>query len=157
LRARVVALAASAAALLHGGPAKAGDNENAASGSTLSYTLHGFVLADYAVRAGGKPPPGGGAFLFGAESGRLELALDAASIDAAARLTLDAAHDALAPGTAGAGTLDVRGAYVDYRAGPLDVRLGRQIVSWGVATSSLSTMCSPRITARSSWGGPSST
>jgi hypothetical protein len=104
------------AALLVAGRAEAQEDPPA-------YTLHGFVLTDHAVRA-----RGGHDFMLGEERGRLDLALDGGELDAGARFTLEASHDAIAD-RAG---VELRDAYVDYRVGPLDVRLGRQRLSWGV-------------------------
>lgn len=96
----------------------------------LGVSLHGFVLIDYAARATGKGPEGSRArdFAFGEERGRLELGIEPQAIDAAAMFKLDAFHDAIA----GEADLEVREAYIDYRAGPLDLRLGRQVATWGV-------------------------
>jgi hypothetical protein len=93
-----------------------------------NYTLHGFVLVDGAFRVSGQNPPGLGDVAFVEERARLEATLEAADVDAAARFKLDAFNDPLET-RAG---LELREAYIDYRAGPLDLRLGRQILSWGV-------------------------
>lgn len=102
------------------GPASADD--------APTYTLHGFVLADYAARFSRDRPAGASPFLFAEERARLELQLEDPQVDAAARFQLDAAHDAID----GRELLELREAYVDYRLGPFDVRLGRQTLSWGV-------------------------
>jgi hypothetical protein len=93
-------------------------------------TAHGFVLADYAVRTTGKRIPGSPAadFVFAEEGGRLDLALTAPTADSEAQLRLDAFHDAVIGRT----DLAVREMFLDHRAGRLDVRLGRQILTWGV-------------------------
>ena len=93
-----------------------------------AYTLHGFVLADYAARITGDSAPGVSDFLVGEERGRLEVAIETTELDAAARMIVDAAHDAVA----GEARLELREAYLDYRAGPVDARLGRQVLTWGV-------------------------
>jgi hypothetical protein len=92
------------------------------------YALHGFVLASYAARLTSDQPPGAGPFVFAEERARLEIALDDPSIDAAARFKIDAAFDSLDSRE----VLELREAYVDYRVGPFDFRLGRQTLSWGV-------------------------
>jgi hypothetical protein len=102
------------------GPARAEEGAN--------YTLHGFVLVDGAFRVSGQNPSGVGDVAFAEERARLEATLEAADVDAAARFKLDAFNDPLQT-RAG---LELREAYIDYRAGPLDLRLGRQILSWGV-------------------------
>jgi hypothetical protein len=100
--------------------ARAQDNE--------SYALHGFVLVDAAFRVSGQNPPGLGDVAFAEERARLEATLEAADVDAAARFKLDASNDALVNRT----EVQLREAYIDYRTGPFDFRLGRQILSWGV-------------------------
>jgi hypothetical protein len=103
---------------------------SSAADESAGVSLHGFLLADYAARATGKRIPASRAadFLFAEEGARVDLALEARSVDAAAQLRLDAFHDAVAARA----NLAVREAYLDYRTGPLDVRLGRQLLGWGV-------------------------
>jgi hypothetical protein len=82
------------------------------------------------VRTTGQRVPGSPAadFIFAEEGGRLDLALTAPALDSEAQLRIDAFHDAVAGRT----DLAVREAFLDYRAGPLDLRLGRQLLTWGV-------------------------
>jgi hypothetical protein len=91
-------------------------------------SLHGFVQGNYAARTTGKEPTGpeGGDFLLGEE--RLQLKLAASSQGAGLYLKTDFFHDAVAHDA----EMAVREAYLDYGAGPLEVRLGRQIITWGV-------------------------
>jgi hypothetical protein len=89
-----------------------------------AYNLHGFVLADYATRVAS----GSGNIALAETRGRLEVVLADPAIDAEARFKLDAFHDAVVDNSG----LDLREAYLDYRVGPFDFRLGRQVLSWGV-------------------------
>jgi hypothetical protein len=100
--------------------------ENSLGG--LNYALHGFVLGDYTARVSGQNPPGLGDVSFAEERARLEVLLEASDVDAAARFKLDAFNDALVNRTG----IELREAYVDYRTGPFDFRVGRQVLSWGV-------------------------
>lgn len=90
--------------------------------------LHGFVQGIYASRTTGEEPPGpeGGDFLLGEE--RLQLKLAATSQGAGFFLKTDFFHDAVAS----AADIDLREAYLDYGAGPFEIRVGRQIITWGV-------------------------
>jgi hypothetical protein len=89
-----------------------------------------FLLGTYSVRTAGKPPPGpeGRTFLLGEERLRLDLTLWSDAVEAEGRLVLDGLHDAVS----GEFDFDLREAYLDYSAGDLDFRLGRQIATWGV-------------------------
>jgi hypothetical protein len=82
--------------------------------------VHGFLMGNLAVRSG--------AFVLGEE--RLHLDVSGASRSGAAFLLLkgDVFHDAVEGRAEG----DLREAYAGYQRGPIDVRLGRQIVTWGV-------------------------
>ena len=97
---------------------------------TGNVEIHGFLLGTYAGRTTGLRPGGekGGDFLLAEERMRLDLSVRPESIEAALRVKGDVLHDALA----GTFDLDLREAYVDYTAGDFDVRLGRQIATWGV-------------------------
>lgn len=89
--------------------------------------LHGFVQGNYAARITGEelPGPEGGDFLLGEE--RLQLKLAASSQGAGFFLKTDFFRDAVARTT----DTDLREAYLDYGAGPFDLRVGRQIITWG--------------------------
>lgn len=91
-------------------------------------SLHGFVQGNYAARITGEEPsgPGGGDFLLGEE--RLQIKLAASSKGAGFFLKTDFFRDAVAR----VADLEVRESYLDYGAGALDLRVGRQIVTWGV-------------------------
>jgi hypothetical protein len=90
--------------------------------------LHGFVQGNYAARITGEelPGPEGGDFLLGEE--RLQLKLTASSQGAGFFLKTDFFRDAVARAT----DTDLREAYLDYGTGALDLRIGRQVVTWGV-------------------------
>lgn len=104
---------------------------NQAATSMLRYfQLHGFLLGAVSGRVTGERPPGGdgGDFVLGEE--RLRLELKGAANEGKAFLTVkgDAFHDAVANEIHG----DLREAYAGYATGPVDLRFGRQIVTWGV-------------------------
>jgi len=92
--------------------------------------FHGFVMGNVAVRTTGERPPHGegGVFVLGEE----RLRLDVSGATATGRMLFlakgDLFHDAVSNRVEG----DVREAYAGFRGGPLDLRLGRQIVTWGV-------------------------
>ncbi|MBI3610993.1 MAG: hypothetical protein HY204_09875 [Nitrospirae bacterium] len=90
--------------------------------------LHGFVQGNYAARITGEelPGPEGGDFILGEE--RLQLKLAASSQGAGFFLKTDFFRDAIARTT----DTDLREAYLDYGTGALDLRIGRQVVTWGV-------------------------
>lgn len=91
-------------------------------------SLHGFVQGNYAARITGEelPGPEGGDFLLGEE--RLQIKLAASSQGAGFFLKTDFFRDAVARAT----DTDLREAYLDYGTGALDLRIGRQVVTWGV-------------------------
>src|SRR3990172_8972713 len=91
-------------------------------------SLHWFVQGNYAARIIGEelPGPEGGDFLLGEE--RLQIKLATSSQGAAFFLKTDVFRDAVA----GVTDTDVREAYIDASSGALDLRLGRQIITWGV-------------------------
>lgn len=96
--------------------------------SAQEVSLHGFAQGNYAARVTGKglPGPEGGDFVFAEE--RLQVKLSAASDAAAFALKTDFFHDAIAKRS----DLELREAYLDAAAGPVDLRAGRQIITWGV-------------------------
>ncbi len=91
-------------------------------------SLHGFAQGNYAARITGEelPGPEGGDFLLGEE--RFQLKLSASSQGAGLFVKTDFFHDAVAR----AADLEVREAYLDYGSGAFDLRIGRQIITWGV-------------------------
>lgn len=94
------------------------------------FRIHGFLLGNYTARTVDAHPPGkqGGRFLWADERLRLEISGDAAKGKLSFMFKGDLFHDAVA------NTLDgvVREAYLDYSRAWSDLRLGRQIVTWGV-------------------------
>lgn len=90
---------------------------------------HGFLLLNYAGRTtDNRLPQSDSDFLLGEERLRLDISAWARDIEASARFKGDLFHDAVD----GEADLVVREAYVDYTTGHLDIRLGRQIATWGV-------------------------
>lgn len=93
-------------------------------------TWHGFVQAHYAARVTGhrtgEPPSGD--FLLGEERAQLKLSGDASPGKDRFLVKTDFVHDDVA----GSSDIDVREAYVHHTSGSLDLKLGRQIVTWGV-------------------------
>ncbi len=91
-------------------------------------SLHGFLQANYSVRLTGLQPPTseGGDFLFGEE--RFQLRVEKAGELGRFFIRSDFFHDAVANQP----DLEVREAYVDTSLGFSDVRVGRQLLIWGV-------------------------
>jgi len=91
-------------------------------------SLHGFVQGNYAARITGQelPGPEGGDMFLGEE--RLQIKLATSSQGSAFFLKTDVFRDAVAR----VSDLDVREAYIDSSSGAVDLRLGRQIITWGV-------------------------
>ena len=94
------------------------------------WPFHGFVQSNWSIRTTGARSEAleAGDFLLGEE--RLQLELERYSADGTAgfRLKTDFFHDALARRA----DLEVREGYLDAALGPAGLRLGRQIVTWGV-------------------------
>ena len=90
--------------------------------------IHGFLQANYDMRVTGQHPPGpeGGDFLFGEE--RFQLRLDKSGEKGRLFIRTDFFHDAIANRP----DLEVREAYVDTSVGVSDIRVGRQLLIWGV-------------------------
>jgi hypothetical protein len=99
-----------------------------AQGSNVD--LHGFLLGNYTGRTTGLKPPGGeaGDYLLAEERLRIDIETWSETVDASAQMKVDVLHDAITD----AFDVDLREAYVDYATGAFDVRLGRQITTWGV-------------------------
>ncbi len=89
--------------------------------------VHGFLLGNYSSRTNGAHPLGR-RFLWADERFRLEMSGDAAKERLSFLFKGDLYHDAVANRVSGV----VREAYLDLAAGRADLRLGRQIVTWGV-------------------------
>ena len=92
--------------------------------------LHGFLMADFSLRASGQRPEGkeGRDLLLAEERLHLDALAWAESIEASARLRCDLLLDNVAEEF----EVDLREAYVDYTKESFDFRLGRQIITWGV-------------------------
>ena len=100
------------------------------NGPGLPVRIHGFLLGNYAVRTSDEHPAGGegGRFLWADERLRLELSGDTAKGNLSFLFKGDLFHDAVANKMDGI----VREGYLDYSRPRFDLRLGRQIVTWGV-------------------------
>jgi len=92
--------------------------------------VHGFLLGNYTARTADTHSRSeeGGRFLWADERLRVELSGDTANGKLSFLFKGDLFHDAVANEFSGV----VREAYLDYSHGPLDLCLGRQIVTWGV-------------------------
>jgi len=92
--------------------------------------VHGFLLGNFTARTGSAHPAGkeGSRFLWADERLRLELSGDTASGSLSLLFKGDLFHDAVANRFDGT----VREGYLDYSQAWLDLRLGRQIITWGV-------------------------
>jgi len=92
--------------------------------------VHGFVIGNLAVRSTGEKPPNGegGAFVLGEERLRLDISGASNTGKVSFLVKGDVFHDAVAHRANG----DLREGYVGYHTGPVDVRVGRQILTWGV-------------------------
>ncbi|MBI4715228.1 MAG: hypothetical protein HY760_04720 [Nitrospirae bacterium] len=99
-----------------------------ASAFAEEVALHGFVQGNTAARITGEEPPDpeGGDFPLGEE--RFQLKLAASSQGAGFFLKTDLFQDTVAR----APDLEVREAYLDYSARSFDLRMGRQVITWGV-------------------------
>jgi hypothetical protein len=96
----------------------------------LPVTIHGFLLGNASLRTTGERPPmgEGGAFVLGEERLRLDISGATKSGSGFLLFKGDIFHDAVANRVDG----DLREAYAGFRKGQFDLRLGRQIVTWGV-------------------------
>ena len=92
--------------------------------------VHGFVLGDISVRTTGERPLKGEGGDFVSGEGRLHLDIGGATRSGNGYFTVkgDLFYDAIANEFGG----DLREGYAGYTGGPLDVRAGRQIITWGV-------------------------
>ncbi|MBI4515999.1 MAG: hypothetical protein HY699_09325 [Deltaproteobacteria bacterium] len=101
----------------------------AAGASECPIEVHGFLLGAISGRTTGAPPlRGGDDFVLGEERVRLDLSGASESGAMRALVKVDLFHDAVANRVDD----DLREAYAGYTSGPFDVRLGRQIITWGV-------------------------
>jgi hypothetical protein len=92
--------------------------------------VNGFLLGNYSGRTTGQGPDGnrGSDFLLAEERLRLDIGSWSDTVEASAGAKGDFIHDAVD----GEFDIDLREAYVDYTTGDFDLRLGRQIITWGV-------------------------
>lgn len=102
----------------------------AAAAQEGEWPFHGFVQANWSIRTTGARGEAleTADFLLGEERLQLELERYSASGTAGFRLKTDFFHDALARRA----DLEVREAYLDAVLDPVGLKLGRQIVTWGV-------------------------
>ncbi len=95
----------------------------------FSLRFHGFLLGEFTARTSKAHPPGeeGGRFLWADERLRLEIDGETADRNPSFTFKGDIFHDAVA------NTVDglVREGYLDYSRSWMDLRIGRQIVTWG--------------------------
>ncbi len=96
-------------------------------GDAWGADIESFLLGTYSRRTSGETPDGH-KFLLAEERLRLDLSVWSENIEAEARVKLDGVHDSIA----GEFDIDLREAYLDYSVGNSDLRLGRQIATWGV-------------------------
>ncbi|MBI3278480.1 MAG: hypothetical protein HYZ57_01410 [Acidobacteria bacterium] len=105
-------------------------NLGAEEKNRLPVTIHGFLMGNASVRMTGKRPlmGEGGAFVLGEERLRLDASGATKSGNGFLLIKGDIFHDAVANRVDG----DLREAYAGFRGSRFDLRLGRQIVTWGV-------------------------
>lgn len=90
--------------------------------------MHGFFLLHAAGRTAGKGPDGND-FLSFTQTLRLEAASGVSqAYNSSFLVKLDIAHDSVTKEK----KLDVREAYLDFSLGRVDVRAGKQILTWGI-------------------------
>ena len=109
---------------------RSAQTSQAQSSSRFPLRIHGFLLGNYDARMQDAHPAGkeGGRFLWADERLRLELSGETANGKSALLFKGDVFHDAVANRFDGT----VREWYLDYSGNWLDLRLGRQIITWGV-------------------------
>ncbi len=91
--------------------------------------FHGFVQGNLSSRITGEKTPDpveGGDFISGGEKIRGEVTGGSGESDFA--LKVDMAHDAIS----NTDEIDIREGYIDYRSTDYDLRIGRQIITWGI-------------------------
>jgi hypothetical protein len=99
------------------------------SATAQENTFHGFVQANYSVRVSKtRPTDPPGDFLLGDQRLELELARAAESGRVRAYAKADFVHDAVE----GAARIDVREAFLTLTSTRVDLRMGRQVITWGV-------------------------
>ena len=90
--------------------------------------VHGFVLGLFTGRTTGALPAGGSDYVLAEERLRLELEGSSESGEAFFLAKGDVFHDAIT----GSFDVELREAYAGYGGGPLEIRLGRHVATWGV-------------------------
>lgn len=107
------------------------DTAAASGGRENPFDVHGFLLGAGSLRTTGVQPRGGDSdFVLG--EARLRLDVSTTSQRKAGDLMLQVKGDICYDVITSEVDLDLREAYAGYTRGPLDLRLGRQIVTWGV-------------------------
>jgi hypothetical protein len=98
--------------------------------ATLPFDInvHGFLLGIGTGRVTGDQPPHGGEFALGEERVRFNVTAEPSSGQPEVVIKGDLFYDNIANGLDD----DLREAHVTYSLGPLDMVLGRHIVTWGV-------------------------
>ncbi len=107
-----------------------GQSVSAQDDDKLPVRMHGFLLGNFTARMNGDHPPGAedGRLLLADTRLRLEVSGDTAKGNLSFLFKGDVFHDAVVNDFDGL----VREAYVDFSQAWLDVRAGRQVVTWGV-------------------------
>lgn len=92
-------------------------------------SIHGFLQANYSVRTGNPDTSSlkGGDFLLGEE--RLQLEIQRQGNDDGLFLKSDVFHDSVD----GATGIELREGYLSLNLNPVNLRLGRQIITWGIS------------------------
>lgn len=100
-------------------------------GEAAEVSMHGFLQGTAASRLTGDEPVSseGGDFISGEERFRLELSSKSQTKNVAFTMKTDLFHDSIVDDA----DIDLREAYLDYGAERYDARIGRQIITWGVA------------------------
>ena len=108
----------------------AGTPPQAAGVAALPFDInvHGFLLGIGAGRVTGEQPPGGDPFALGEERARFNITAEPSSGQPEVVIKGDLLYDNIG----NAVDDDLREAYVTQSLGPLDVSVGRHIVTWGV-------------------------
>ena len=94
-------------------------------------SIHGFLQSDYSVRTGRQDTSSlkDGDFLLGEERVQLEIERHSQDDEAGLFLKADAFHNALEGQT----DMELREGYLILHLSPISLRLGRQIVTWGIS------------------------
>ena len=117
-------------ALAQSDPAAAFRQEAASAQATNTVEIHGFLLGAGALRTTGERPAGGegGDMVLGETRLRLDVGAKTASGNVTILAKGDVLYDVVTRTFAG----DLREGYAGVGAGAADLRIGRQIVTWGL-------------------------